>query len=193
VSGPMLFLHRRRLLGKAIACAALVAAIMQVTPAASGLVPSVGPNKVVRIFLVETLATLIGGEFAGRRVPGDRAYGPPCKPEDFESLRAGGNPIRTEQFVPSCRIAEFRLEEAHMHVTSYLPSGSCEVIRNAFDDILKQAIYGRSDPSISYEYKGAKYSTAKHGDAVRGAQLQASCQADGSLRVTALRQNRQPR
>jgi hypothetical protein len=175
---------------------AVLAALVPATPAAGGMVPKASPDRTVRQFIQRAVETLIAGEFAGRSMPRENVSRarPTCTPEDYESLRAGsGEPARLEAFHRSCKVVELLpFDGTRIHAVSFLPAGSCTILRRAFDDIIKYAVDRANsfgNDHIGFEYKGASY-RGRHRGMVQRAQLQASCQADGSLRIVGMKQRR---
>ena len=74
--------------------------------------------------------------------------------------------------------------------TAFLPSGYCETLKRAYDNMLAERVYAVTDDTqkhwVEFEYKGSRYSS-NSGALARGAQLQTKCNDNGSLSVSALR------
>ena len=147
-------------------------------------------------FMYAALQALIIGEFAGRSpsqadAPLDR---PICKPSDYDDLHAAANDMAAfDAFRRRCHLVETTIDSQYVYSTAYLPAGYCETLKQAFDRMLAEQVYTpRSDAGdwVIFEYKGSRYAATRRALAY-GARLQTTCQGDGSLRVSALRQRRQ--
>ena len=75
-----------------------------------------------------------------------------------------------------------------MHGTAYLPQGDCFTIKRAYDAMLADQLSRPASEGrlMTFDYKGAKFSASSRW-LVAQAQLRTTCEADGSLRVSAKR------
>jgi len=143
-------------------------------------------------FMTATLQTLITGEFAGRSPSNaDAALNRPiCKPSDYDDLKAAANDRAAfDAFRQRCKLVEGTTDGTHVHSTAYLPPGYCETLKTAFETVLTERVYAApTNPTrmLIIEYKGSRYESTNR-QLARGAQLQAICQDDDSLRVSAPR------
>jgi hypothetical protein len=146
-------------------------------------------------FVAAALNALITGEFAGRRPSQveahfDRAA---CGPADFADLRAAANDTATFDAIRRrCKFTEAKIDATHVHIIAYLPSGYCETLKAAFEAVLADQVYGAPRDTtdlVAIDYKGTYYLGSGRALA-RGAQLEARCQEEGSLRVSAPRKRR---
>ena len=145
-------------------------------------------------FMTATLQTLITGEFAGRSPSNaDAALNRPvCKPDDYDDLRAAANDRTAfDAFRRRCKLVEGKIDDTHVHSIAYLPRGYCEVLKTAFAKVLAERVYAPGTPSreLIIDYKGSRYEGTR-GTLARNAQLQATCQDDGSLWISAPRPRR---
>jgi hypothetical protein len=142
-------------------------------------------------FVSSLLQTIITGEFAGRSP--SNADAPPnrpiCKPGDYDDLRAATNDRAAfDAFRRRCNLVEGVVDETHIHVTAYLPSGYCEILKAAFDGVMAEHVYATpANPKPFIEYKGSR-STATGRTLARNAKLRTTCRDDGSLRISAPRE-----
>jgi hypothetical protein len=144
-------------------------------------------------FIAATLYTLIEGEFVGRKISNDYPTPPQrpvCKPADYLHLRDIANDSsKLSEFNKRCKLIEVRMDGTLAHGIAYLPKGYCEGLKTAFEDILEREVFSvpyEGNDTITYEYKGARYSATRRRLA-RSARLQAVCQDDGALRISAPR------
>lgn len=143
-------------------------------------------------FMTATLQTLITGEFAGRSPSNaDAALDRPiCRPSDYDDLRAAANDRAAfDAFRRRCKLVEGKLDGTHVHSTAYLPPGYCERLKAAFEKVLAERIYAEPaspTPDMIIEYKGSQFRTTGR-QLARGARMEATCQDDGALRVSAPR------
>ena len=144
-------------------------------------------------FMSAALQAIITGEFAGRRPSNadavfDRRI---CGPRDYDVLRAAANDTAAfDAFHRSCSLVEAKLDETHVHASAYLPGGYCEMLKIAFEAALAERVHAipRDVPGdgVLIEYKGSRFLGTGRSLA-RDGQLQAMCQPDGSLRISAPR------
>jgi hypothetical protein len=115
-------------------------------------------------FVHSTLQTIITGEFAGRRP--SQAEAPPqrpvCRPNDYDDLRAAANNTAAfDALHRRCKFVEVKINETHVVGTAFLPSGYCETLKRAYDDMLARHVYAVTDEpqkwSVEFEYKGSRY------------------------------------
>lgn len=147
-------------------------------------------------FIHASLQTIIVGEFAGRRISQVDAplQRPVCRPDDYADLRATANdPEAFDAFHRRCKFVEVKVDETHVVGTAFLPSGYCETLKRAYDNMLAERVYAVTDEpqkwSVEFEYKGSRYYSTS-GPLARGAQLQTKCNDDGSLSISAPRKRR---
>jgi hypothetical protein len=143
-------------------------------------------------FLTAALQTLITGEFAGRSPSNADAQPqrPICKPSDYDDLRAAANDRAAfDAFRRRCHLVETKVDSTHVHGTVYLPSGYCEALKNVFDKMMATEVYAAAEEKgewVVFEHKGSRYEATRR-TLARRAQIKSSCQADGSLRISAPR------
>jgi hypothetical protein len=182
--------RRRRIAGSVLAAFALASACM-VQQKAFSKTPYETQLAGVIYAIVQTLVT---GEFAGR----SRSHvdAPPkrriCKPDDFVALtRSALDDAAMDDFRRLCRPVESSLDATHAISIAYLPKGYCGSIKKAFETILEEQVFGaaiRGDILV-VEYKGARFEGSGR-DLLKQASLQATCEPDGSLRITGPRRGR---
>jgi hypothetical protein len=120
---------------------------------------------------------------------------PICGPADYDDLReaAKGNTAPID-IRARCRLIETKTERLHVHGFAYLPAGQCEPLKTAINTILAERVHGapKEQPLANYivEYKGSSIIDVNWYFA-RSSQLMATCQDDGSIRLTG-RRNREP-
>jgi hypothetical protein len=143
-------------------------------------------------FISASLHTLITGEFAGQSPSNADANlnRPVCRSADYDELRAAANDRRAlDAFRRKCKFVETKIDQTHVHGIAYLPVGYCTIIKNAVDKEVLSRI--NEEPAhfvrgLTIEYKGAVFESTDRLLA-RRAGLEAKCQEDGSLRVSAPR------
>jgi hypothetical protein len=140
------------------------------------------------------LTTLIIGEFGGRtRANTDGTLDKRiCQPSDYDDLREAAKDDATLiAFRRRCDLVETKIDSAHVHSIAYPPSGYCETLKKAFEMVLAVHVYAVPSTSRDWlilEYKGLRLEMgAPDREMIRRAQLQATCQDDGALRVSGLR------
>jgi hypothetical protein len=148
-------------------------------------------------FIYASLQTFILGEFAGRRTTntiGD-AQRRACQPEDFrrlaDSAKDEGAVATLEK---SCHVVHFQVDDNGVNGTAYLPGGTCEALKAAYDQMLTDKVHANPAANlVEFEYKNSRY-LGSRGHLARAAGLQTACLPDGSIRVSASRQiiRRQP-
>lgn len=143
------------------------------------------------------LTTLIIGEFGGRtRADTDGTLNKrTCQPNDYDDLReAAKDDTALIAFHKRCRLIEWKDDSTHTYSIAYLPSGYCEPLKTAFETMLAVHVYPVPSTSrdwLIFEYKGLRLEIgAADRELLRRAQLQASCQSNGALRVAAPRKPR---
>ncbi len=145
--------------------------------------------------ITATLGTFIAGEFTGQSESNADAVAtrPACKPRDYEDLHLSSNQKTFDAFHQRCKIVETTVDPTHIHVTAYLPFGHCESLRQQFDSMLNEQVFGLppkdQSNAVEFRYKGAYFSSSSGRNLARRAGLQSSCQSDGSLRISALRKS----
>jgi hypothetical protein len=147
-------------------------------------------------FMAAVLSVIITGEFAGRN-PSQadaRPTRPICKPSDYDFLRAAAHDgAALDAFRRRCKLTELSVDNTHIHSIAYLPAGSCETLKDAFEKVLAEQVYAvpttAPGDDVIFEYKGSRYAGTDRRLA-RGARLQLACHAEGSLRVSAPRERR---
>lgn len=172
-----------------IAALLFVLAMASVPPGARAATPY---EAQIGGFMTAALQTFITGEFAGRSPSNaDAALNRPiCKPSDYDDLRAAANDRAAfDAFRRRCKLVEGKIDDTHVHSTSYLPHGYCETLKAAFETALREHVYGGTGRDVIIDYKGSRYASTK-GNLARNAQLQVTCQSDGALRVSAPRKPR---
>jgi hypothetical protein len=143
-------------------------------------------------FMAAVLQTLITGEFAGRKPSQVDAelHRPVCRPSDYDDLRAAATDVAAfDAMRRRCKFTETRVDATDVYSTAYLPFGYCETLKTAFEAVLAEQVYAvrpNSGDLVIVEYKGSRYLGSGRGLA-RRARLQAVCQSDGALRVSAPR------
>jgi hypothetical protein len=109
---------------------------------------------------------------------------------DYDDLRAAANDRAAfDAFRRRCKLVEGKLDGTHVHSTAYLPPGYCERLKAAFEKVLAERIYAEPaspTPDMIIEYKGSQFRTTGR-QLARGARMEATCQDDGALRVSAPR------
>jgi hypothetical protein len=180
------FLHRRR-----GAVAALLAAALAI-PAQPGRAATPYEAQIGG-FVAATIQALITGEFAGRSPSQVGGLRPVCKPADYDDLRAAAsNSTAFYKFQQRCKFTDDRIDATHVHSIAYLPMGYCATLKAAFETFMAEQIYmtppglGSWSDWVSFEYKGSRYGASSRYLA-RGANLHATCDADGSLHLSAPR------
>ena len=148
-------------------------------------------------FMAAALQALIMGEFAGRKpsqvdaAPWRRA----CRPADYEDLRASATDTAAfDAFHRECKLVETKVDATHVHAVAYLPRGYCKTLKNVFEAVLAEKVYGAPRGASEWlviEYKGSRYGGSDL-TLARGAQLKTACQRDGSLRISAPRVRQRP-
>jgi hypothetical protein len=144
-------------------------------------------------FMAAVILTLITGEFAGRSPSQVGGLRPVCRPADYDDLRAAAdNSTAFYKFQQRCKFTDDTIDATHVHSVAYLPMGYCATLKTAFETFMAEQIY-RTPPDVgswtdwvSFEYKGSRYGSSRRALA-RGADLQARCDADGSLHLSAPR------
>jgi hypothetical protein len=176
---------------------ASLALLLSAAPCLSRMAFAGGTSYEAQIggFIYATLRTLITGEFAGRRPSNADAKldRPVCRPDDYRDLRAAADDqFAFDAFHRRCQLVEHKTDNTHVHETAYLPLGYCETLKAALETMLAERVYAerlRSSDIVMIEYKGSRFEGSGLRLA-RGARLQAKCQDDGSLRISAPRKRR---
>jgi hypothetical protein len=146
-------------------------------------------------FITATLETLITGEFAGRSPSNADAMlrRPVCKANDYDDLRRVSDQAALDALRRRCKFVEGRVDQDYVHKAAYLPAGYCDVLKDAFERLLREFEDQELDPDFRgifvFEYKGSRFRSSTPRLA-RQAQLTATCQPDGSLRISAPRKRR---
>ena len=145
--------------------------------------------------MAAALNALITGEFAGRRPSqvGADLHRRVCEPQDYGDLRAAASDTTAfDEIRRRCRFTETKVDATQVHSIAYLPPGYCETLKAAFEAMLAEQVFGAPrNPGdfIVIDYKGTYYAGTDRALA-RGARLEARCQQDSSLRVSAPRSRR---
>jgi hypothetical protein len=142
----------------------------------------------------EILSTLIIGEFGGRtRANTDGTLNKPiCQPSDYDYLREAARDNTTLiAFHRRCRLIEWKYDNTQVYSIAYVPRGYCETLRTAFELMLSAHVYHVPSTSrdwLVFEYKGLRLEMgAADREMIRRARLQARCEDDGSLHISAPR------
>ena len=180
------------------ACLACGLVLMSENPWTSSRALGMGTSYESQLvgFMSSALQTLAKGEFAGRgpsQVDASPTR-PICRPSDFHDLRAAASDQAAfDELRRRCRLIETKGDDTHVHAVMYLPTGYCETLKNAFDAMLVDQVYGpprNAHPDdVRFEYKGSLFHASRRALA-RGARLESKCAADGALRVSAPRKRR---
>ncbi len=130
------------------------------------------------------LSAFVIGEFGGRtRANPHFNQRPICKPGDYEDLREAAKDDATLiAFHQRCRLIESAMDDTHVHGIAYLPPGYCGSLKNAFETVLVEVASGNQNASI---IKHKEMHLDFNRTFARSAELKATCQADGSLRISA--------
>lgn len=143
-------------------------------------------------FMAAALQALITGEFAGRKPSQVDAelHRPVCRPSDYDDLRAAATDAAAFDAIRRrCKFTEGKIDATEVYNIAYLPPGYCETLKTAFERVLVDQVYDAPPDSgdlVVIEYKGSRYLGSGRGLA-RRARLHATCESDGSLRVSASR------
>ena len=140
------------------------------------------------------LTTLIIGEFGGKtRANRDATLKKRlCEPLDYDRLKeAARDNAELIAFRRTCALVTFRIDDTHIHAIAHPPGGYCEPLKRAFETALSVQIYSVPSSSRNWaiiEHKALRLEIGvADREMLRRAQLQATCQEDGILRVTAPR------
>jgi len=144
------------------------------------------------------LSAFIIAEFGGRTIANPHYNRRPvCTSNDYNDLRESAKDNATlVAFHSRCRLVETKIERMQVHGFAYLPPGHCDPLKNEINKILARQIHAiplnESVGNMSVEYKGIRIDqNGAYWDSVRAHRLAATCENDGSIRLTGDR-NRDP-